>query len=159
MLVTAGDCKSLNWAWWFFVWNGDIKLWSASCIVNMICCLNWGLNSGEADELKKYQKKAQNSNEPGLTRVFRKCFNLSNLNFSNWLWEKLFQHTGDLFRAVPQLHWGKKKRQHIKQTEKFLNQIACLAKLPNRSRGSFVLRTECLLNRGLTLTQSVEQSN
>ena len=99
-----------------------------------------------------------NSFYPGDHRSFKKkCYNLLNLNISNWLREKLSEHTGDLFRALLQLRC--KKKQHIKQTQKFLNQIACLAKLPNRSRGSFVLRTECLLNWCLTLTQSVEQSN
>lgn len=39
-----------------------------------------------------------------------------------------------LSTVLPQLH---SKEQHIKHPEMFLNQIVCLPKLPNRSRGSF----------------------
>lgn len=46
-----------------------------------------------------------------------------------------------------------------KAIQEFLNQIARLVKLPKRSRGSFALRRECLLNGRLTLTQSAEHSN
>lgn len=46
-----------------------------------------------------------------------------------------------------------------KAIQKFLNQIARVVKLPKRSRGSFALRSECLLNGRLTLTQSAEHSN
>lgn len=51
------------------------------------------------------------------------------------------------------------KNATYKAIQEFLNQIARLVKLLKHSRGSFALRSQCLLNRRLTLTQSAEHSN